>query len=530
MAKASRAQRLGRGLARLVMIYQKANMKKITAVFRSSYSLLKSLFHPRQHKGLQINHKSLSPHFIWLSVGVCFALVLCFNTDLTYAQEQAPGIFEFIERKARDDALGPNGWLVRISDMARTTFIILAGLEICWAAAIWALEKDNLNSLAVEMIQKIMFIGFFYALLLNAHDWIPRIIETFRAVGQSAPGAPAITPDGVMDRGLRIIQNIWAAAPKDLFGILGQLGEILVAVFVTLGVVISHVVIALQLLALNVESYIVLAAGAFLLALGSTRWTSEYVSKYLQYSLTLGMRLLVLLLILSLTNDAVDQNQIVGFNYGALLRLFATVLMQAILAVKAPEMGSALMSGGIGFSAGSGASAISNIASKSIGSASTAMSAARGTLKTGASSFQGAGNLANLARGGGAAKGGASTLSSAASVPTRGSPAAPSGTSMSSSGSSSAGSASNTSSASGSPNKGRATSPSKPEQDSTSLGSNRGLLGEVGRTIGNQIKGKAGSTGWVAPEGMSDSERAKLSSNPGPIHRALLNKLKKGSS
>ena len=53
------------------------------------------------------------------------------------------------------------GWQGTLQTLGKNTFNILAVIEISWAAAIWAFEKDSLNSLAIEMIKKIMAIGFF---------------------------------------------------------------------------------------------------------------------------------------------------------------------------------------------------------------------------------------------------------------------------------------------------------------------------------------------------------------------------------
>lgn len=362
-------------------------MQKVASGFKAHAELFKSLFYQWQREAAPIHLKFLRSRFFWIGVCCACALILYLNVDLAHAQVFK--VFDDIQKDAERQALGGpaggGGWILQITRLAHTTFVILAVLEICWAAAIWALEKDNLNSLAVEMIQKIMFIGFFYTLLQYAPTWIPTITQTFRSVGENAVGRP-ITPATTMQLGMDLIDKIWVGGPSGL-GVIFKLGEVIVAVFVTIAVVVCHVIIALQLLALNIESYILLAAGAFLLALGSSRWTSEYVSKYLQYALTVGMRLLVLLLILGITRSVLENNPVTGFTYNSHLKVFGIVLMQTILAIKAPEMGSALMSGGIGFSAGSATSAVNSM----ISTATTAASAAKAGMNKGAGQAAGKG-------------------------------------------------------------------------------------------------------------------------------------------
>ncbi|WP_137935841.1 P-type conjugative transfer protein TrbL [Chitinivorax sp. B] len=303
-------------------------------------------------------------------------------------------------------------WFSTILGLVRPTFLILATIEICWAAAIWAFEKDNLNSLAVEIIKKIMFIGFFYALLQYAPEWIPTIVDSFKNAGEAAAGTKEVTTDYIIALGLATIKLVWSKAPTGLFAILGALGKIIVACFVTIGIVIAFVVVAAQFFTLKIESYILFAAGAIFLGLGSSSWTKDYVSKYLNYAINVGIRLLVLILILSMTLKTI--NDMAGgfqFEYDKLLEMLAVSILQSILAIKAPEMAGALLNGGAGLSAGSamgaGASAMGNMkmaATMAAGAATGGAAAAAGALKAaagaGLSTAQGAKNIGGALKAG----------------------------------------------------------------------------------------------------------------------------------
>jgi type IV secretion system protein TrbL len=297
------------------------------------------------------------------------------------------------------------------------TFFILATLELCWAAAIWAMEKDNLNALASEIIQKIMFISFFYMLMINAPVWMPIIVNSLVSVGQQTIGdTGAITPDHVIAKAFAIVDLIWLktpltqtdfdstdgvdivdvcflimdfiptnlllfavklVTPDDVDKILDLIGKgpcvilnivihihiIIIALLATLVIVIAYTIIAFQLLCVNIESYVLITAGAVFLGLGGSRWTNQYASKLLAYTLTIGMRILVLLLILGL-GRTMTENMIrfYAFDIGPLLKMMGVAVVQALLALRAPEMASALMTGqGTGMSAGGLVSSVQSL-------------------------------------------------------------------------------------------------------------------------------------------------------------------------
>ena len=107
----------------------------------------------------------------------------------------AAGLFVLVLRRLLTDRLAPwlggllfalhpvavesVAWISEQKNTLSTVFYLLAVLELCWAAAMWAFEQEHLTSLGAEMVKKIMFIGFFYTLLHYAPAWIPAITRTF---------------------------------------------------------------------------------------------------------------------------------------------------------------------------------------------------------------------------------------------------------------------------------------------------------------------------------------------------------------
>ena len=58
-------------------------------------------------------------------------------------------------------------WTTNVFIYANTLFGILAVIEFAWSAAVMLLEKSDLQSWTSALIRKLMWIGAFYALLLN---------------------------------------------------------------------------------------------------------------------------------------------------------------------------------------------------------------------------------------------------------------------------------------------------------------------------------------------------------------------------
>ena len=348
---------------------------------------------------------------LWLGLGalLVLAFVLCAHpahaATVTYPGNGVPGrngniphgsgSFTVFDPIANDANTESQGWFVTILGLVKPTFLILGTIEICWAAAIWAFEKDSLNSLAVEIIKKIMFIGFFYALLQYAPEWIPTIADSFQQAGEQAGNTGPVSTDEIIARGLALVDYIWSLEPHlTITNIFPHLPSLVTAAFVSLGVIICCVIIAAQYFTLKVESYILFAAGAIFLGLGSSSWTKEYVSKYLNYCINVGVRLLVLILCISFMDTAIAHSlDSFTFDVGPLLKMLGICILDCILAQKAPEMAGALMNGGAGLTPGS----VMSGAMSTFGGLKNALGTAAGAVgavaATAARTAQGTGNL-----------------------------------------------------------------------------------------------------------------------------------------
>jgi type IV secretion system protein TrbL len=196
-------------------------------------------------------------------------------------------------------------WTNNIWPYANTLFGLLAVIEFAWSAAVMLLDKSDLQSWASALIRKIMWIGCFYALLLNGRTWIPWIIQSFEQIGETSSGVAALSPSGVFSQGLNIAGSLMDSASTSAF--FTKPGSSLALVFAALIIVLSYGVITLQFIVAMVESYIIVAAGFIFIGFGGSRWTMPYTERYVGLAVSTGVKIMLLYLLIGAgLNFAVD--------------------------------------------------------------------------------------------------------------------------------------------------------------------------------------------------------------------------------
>lgn len=187
-------------------------------------------------------------------------------------------------------------WLSTAAAYANRLFGMLAVIEFAWTAAILLLERTDLQGWTAAMIRKMMFIGAFFALLSFGSDWIPRIINSFQIIGQTASGLGSLAPTDILVQGLNITGNLLSGAASS--GWLGNFGTALSLVFAALLAFLAFLGLTVQLVVTLVESYLVVGAGFIFLGFGGSRWTAPYVERYISLAVSTGVKVMVLYLLL----------------------------------------------------------------------------------------------------------------------------------------------------------------------------------------------------------------------------------------
>ena len=320
-------------------------------------------------------------------------------------------------------------WTTNVWVYANTLFGILAVIEFAWSAAVMLLEKSDLQSWTSALIRKLMWIGAFYALLLNGRIWIPAIIDSFTQIGQNAAGLGALSPSGVFMQGLSLAGALMDGASTSAF--FTNPGTSLALAFAALLIVVSYTLITINFIVTLVESYLVVSVGFIFLGFGGSRWTAPYTERYIGLAVSIGIKIVLLYCLISagfnLSLGWLDEAQAIGTSArpvmvafdvmgGALIfmmccwqipKLFAAVIGGSpaltggdLVATAAVVGGAALAVGGaavagVGALAGGGGSAAAGTGSAASagGAGSSTTSAVANVGSVGAGSSAGGGSV-----------------------------------------------------------------------------------------------------------------------------------------
>jgi type IV secretion system protein TrbL len=187
-------------------------------------------------------------------------------------------------------------WTTNIWPFANTLFGILATIEFAWSATVMLLERADLQSWTAALVRRIMWIGAFYALLLNGQTWIPAIIDSFEQIGQTSSGFSSIAPSDVFAQGIDIAGALMASASTSAF--FTNTGVCLSLILASALIVLAFTGICIQFIVAMVESYIVVAAGFIFLGFGGSRWTAPYTERYISLAVSTGVKIMLLYLLL----------------------------------------------------------------------------------------------------------------------------------------------------------------------------------------------------------------------------------------
>jgi type IV secretion system protein TrbL len=185
------------------------------------------------------------------------------------------------------------GWEGTLRSFATGTFGILAGVEMVWAGFKLAFRGADVSEWLAEIVNQILFLGFFLALLENSVTWGQAIVSSFRQAA-SAAGGGGIAPSDVFAAGVKIAamvldqMSIWhpeASAGLMVAGIVIEVCFALMAAFMVLALV---------------ESFLIISMGVLFMAFGGSRWTKDFAVSTVRYTISVGAKLFVLQLLVSI--------------------------------------------------------------------------------------------------------------------------------------------------------------------------------------------------------------------------------------
>ncbi|MGC1587872.1 MAG: type IV secretion system protein, partial [Rhodomicrobium sp.] len=117
-----------------------------------------------------------------LSLIVSAAALLTIAAGPSLAAENAQEVNQILQLYQQQ----AQAWQSTLLTFAQTLFWLLATIEIAMTGIRLTLKGADFNEWAAELVNQILFIGFFLALLTNSSTWANAIVQSFQSAASQA--------------------------------------------------------------------------------------------------------------------------------------------------------------------------------------------------------------------------------------------------------------------------------------------------------------------------------------------------------
>ena len=225
---------------------------------------------------------------------VIFSLALiCISAS--YAFAASPGTnatLEFVENFT-------SGIGDKLLGYARSLFVALATLSLALGLGKMILSgESNIGSVAAHVAKWIIYVGIFFWIMSSSGvaSFLPKlIVNSFMEAGKSIAGQE-VAPDDLLVAGIRLygtmVERGWDAGWGDFIGIM----LIGIVILVVIAMLAGTMAVAL------IEMHLVICGGAILVGFGGFEYTRDIALSYLRYSVSIGVKLLMIMIVYALAN------------------------------------------------------------------------------------------------------------------------------------------------------------------------------------------------------------------------------------
>jgi type IV secretion system protein TrbL len=269
-------------------------------------------------------------------------------------------------------------------------FGLMIALVVALTGIQWAVSS-NRDALA-GAFSKILLIGTFAYIINDWQGLSETIFAGFMQIGLQAGGGAIgagdfLNPGAVIETGWGIVKAIGDAptVTENPMDVIGNLVDAIIIGISMLGIMIAFTILALQIIVTLLEFKIVTLGGFILLPFGIFSKTSFMAERPLGYVVAAGLKVLALAIVVSGAQTVFAQliPSPEPDIYEALTILTASIIL-AMLAIFAPNLAAALVSGGPAL--GAGALSVGGLAVGAAGGAAIAGTIAAGGAAAGAAS------------------------------------------------------------------------------------------------------------------------------------------------
>jgi type IV secretion system protein TrbL len=156
-----------------------------------------------------------------------------------------------------------------------------------------------------RILKQMLSGGFVYLMIVNAFSWMNAVLKSFSAIGAAVTGLPALSPQSVLQIGVKTANIIFNSPANASLTI--NFEQAIVQSVAAFIVLLAFVITASMLLLTLVESYLVIGGGVILLGRGANRFTAPAAEGYFGYVIRVGVRLLFFYLVLAVGVQMANQ-------------------------------------------------------------------------------------------------------------------------------------------------------------------------------------------------------------------------------
>ena len=277
-------------------------------------------------------------------------------------------------------------WPPVLRQYATYVFVALVTISWSWTFFWMAFKEANIAELLAELTRRSVMVGFFYWLLMDGTSIAAKIVEGFQFLAQALTGK-YIHPSSIFDIGFSLASEIIKKLSWVNFS--DSLGFVLAG----LGILIIFALIALEMLLVIIQYYIMLNLGVIMMGFLGHEWSREYALNYFRLMLGLGVKFLSMQLIVVLSMHILQGwLQVSDLTWTQVLLILPTLLIIWGLVREVPALAQSLISGSDRTSGNSIAAIMQAVST----TANLATGAFAGAAAVGAASLGGGANMGSL--------------------------------------------------------------------------------------------------------------------------------------
>jgi type IV secretion system protein TrbL len=189
-------------------------------------------------------------------------------------------------------------WIEQSAGITRSLFVSLVLLELAVTLVASLLRfiggSAGVGKLSAALLQKIAYIGLFWAFISSFPLWVPKIVLSFDQAGATLAGTSGLQPSLVLGHGVFLCSLLLVSISQ--MGVLHGLAAFpsaLLVSFTALGILVCFALIAARLVEALVKSYLVMAGAAWFLGFAPFRFTAPLAENYLITCVRVGVQIFV---------------------------------------------------------------------------------------------------------------------------------------------------------------------------------------------------------------------------------------------